>query len=413
MKISLLTLGCKANQAEIAEMERSLRGQGHDIVDLADSPELCIVNTCTVTSKSDYQSRQLVRRAARVGAQVIVTGCYAELHADELKKIGGVTEVVPIGKKSDIIGSIKAESIPSTSSSYSLGGHSRHFLKIQDGCNRFCSYCIIPYVRGKPRSIGPERVISQINQAVSSGFREVVLTGIHLGLYGLDIGLTFSELLENIINKTKIERIRLSSLEINEIDERLLELFGSGRVCMHLHVPLQSGDDGILTAMKRGYRAGHFVEKLNKISEYLGDIALGTDVIVGFPGEGGQAFENTLNVLNSLPFTYIHAFPYSARPGTAAAGLSDSVPSNEKKRRVSVLRRLSERKKAAYMTAQIGRTLDTLIEETYPDGSCLGTSSNYLKVRATGIDCPRGSIVSVRALGLQDGRLLAERINFA
>lgn len=409
MKISLLSLGCKVNQAEMADLESSLKGKGAEIVGLSDKPDICVINTCTVTAKSDYQSRQLIRRAARSSAWVMVTGCYSELHKESIKAMEGVEEVISNADKSNIINMIRPDIkssplIPATS-------RSRYFLKVQDGCDRYCSYCVIPLARGKPRSVEPERAISEVKRAVSEGYKEVVLTGIHLGLYGADVGMTLVGLLERIITETAVKRLRLSSLEINEIDERLLALFETGRICRHLHVPLQSGDDGILKAMKRGYDSGHFYNKIMQVMEVLGDIALGTDVIAGFPGEGEKEFENTLNLLNSLPFTYIHSFPYSPRPGTWAANLKETVPAGEKKKRVTLLKGLSERKRDAYMHAQIGKSLDALAEQQRPDGTYLGTSSNYLKVRFAAGHCPRRSVVSVRVVGVQEGCLLGERIN--
>jgi threonylcarbamoyladenosine tRNA methylthiotransferase MtaB len=422
MKISLLTLGCKVNQAEVSLIEGALRGRGFEVVGLDEGPELCVINTCTVTAKSDYQSRQLIRRAQRAGARVLVTGCYSELNKERVREMDGVEEVVANDNKSHIIKMIAGfdgsdasykDEVPSPLAPGAGGSRTRFFLKVQDGCNHACSYCVIPRARGASRSISPQEVVSQVDRAVAQGYKEVVLSGIHLGLYGQDLrpALKLSGLVEEILEKTSLERLRLSSLEIREINDSLIGHFEDRRLMRHLHIPLQSGDDGVLRLMNRNYDTGYFKETVGHVVERLQDLALGTDVIVGFPGEGEREFEATFRLLEELPFTYLHVFPFSPRPGTPASLMPLNSGDRTTKERVKALRALSDKKKKAYISRQVGRTLDILMEEELPGGVCRGTSSNYLKVQIPGVGFQRGSVVPVRVEGIEGSVLVGKPLN--
>jgi len=319
LRICLLSLGCKVNQAEIIEMERALSANGHELVGLDARPEVCVVNTCSVTARSDSQSRQLIRRAGRLGARIIVTGCYAELNKEEAASIDGVERVVNNANKSHIINILNGNSKCSTL--YKAESRTRRILKIQDGCDFECSYCIVWKARGRSRSLSRRKVVEQVEKAVLDGVEEVILTGVHLGLYGRDCKPddSVSGLVEELFQKTRIKRLRLSSLEINEIDDRLLDLMDDGRLCRHLHIPLQSGDDGVLRLMRRGYDALFFMRRVDQIARRIPGIAIGTDVIAGFPVESEEAFSRTCEVVRSMPFSYVHVFRYSRRPGTVAS----------------------------------------------------------------------------------------------
>ncbi len=382
MKIAVLTLGCKTNQAESLAFEQSLSNNGHSIVGLSEKPDLCIINTCTVTSKADYQSRQLINRALKSDAKVIVTGCYAELNHDKLKKIDSNIEIIKNTEKDNIINLVKQNS-SSNKKDIVTKKRLRHrpFVKVQDGCNYSCSYCAITIARGRSRSIPVENVINEIKSLQSADYKEVVLTGIHLGTYGLDFKpkKTFSDLLRNILIKTKIPRIRISSMEVKEIDEELLELMTDERVCRHLHVPLQSGDDNILRLMNRTYNAYDFISGMERIIKKFPDISIGTDVIAGFPGEDDREFNNTKKLIKSMPFSYLHAFPYSRRPGTMAAAFKGHVPEAVKKERVAVLIDIGTAKKTAYIKKNIGKILDVVVENRTSTGF-IGTTGNYIKV---------------------------------
>ena len=401
MKVSVLTLGCRVNQAESSVIEGSLKNHGFSIVGLGENPDYCIINTCTVTQKSDYQSRQLVRRAIRSGAKVIVTGCYAQINPSAIKEINSSIDIVPINNKYNIINIITGND---KSNYLSYSSHSRPHIKVQDGCNFSCSYCIVPLARGRSRSIQLQDIIEQADSFAGQGYHEIVLTGIHLGFYGhdLDPKLTLKHLLRSLIDKTKIHRIRLSSLEIREIDNELVELLCEERICRHLHLPLQSGDDSILGSMKRTYKSKDYIRIVELIKKKIPEISIGTDVIVGFPGEGDKEFFNTRKLLKDLPVSYMHIFPYSKRPNTLASQMQGQVSPQLKKDRFRELNHINSSKKSLYMSDQMNRTLEIIVEERHRDNTITGTSSNYLKIKAPADNHTKKSCVNVRVTGIED-----------
>lgn len=405
MRVAVLTLGCKANQAESYFIESGLRGSGTTIVELSENPDICIINTCSVTAKSDYQSRQLIRRAARSGAKVVVTGCYSELNREKVLSMSGVIKIIENEKKEEILYDLAGigHDIPI---SYGYSGRSRFSLKVQDGCNNACTYCVIPSARGRSRSVDIGSILRKVRE-IEGDFHEIVLTGIHLGTYGYDLEpkATLADLLRALLG-TNISRIRLSSIEITEIDDELLDIIEDRRICKHLHVPLQSGDGGILKAMNRGYDSQGFLSGVEKIFKRMPDLALGTDVIVGFPGEGEREFKETLYVLDTIPLSYIHIFPFSPRPGTVAARMENKVDPGAVRERCLRVQELGRIKKRQFMSAQIGKVLDLLIEDADPDGSFRGTTGNYLKVRTVGSRGSLKAIVDVRIVGLADDILV-------
>ena len=418
VKVSLLTLGCKVNQAETARMEGTLKSNGFQVVGLHESPDLSIINTCAVTAKSDYQSRQLIRRAQRAGSRVVVTGCYSELNRDPVKAMPGVEEVVSNKDKCKFIEGLVAgggrASCDIRPAEGLVGAYrTRAFIKVQDGCDSSCSYCIIPLARGGSRSRPIDEAVGEVKEAAGAGCKETVLTGIHLGTYGHDLSpaCTLSDLIEAALGLTEVNRLRLSSIEVTEIDERLLSFFEDRRLCRHLHIPLQSGDDGILRLMGRPYDSGYYSERIRHISDRFPDISIGADVIAGFPGEGEKEFRATFKLIETLPFSYIHVFPYSRREGTRASGMSGEPTPEEKRRRAGALRGLSVRKRQAYQQRFLGQTLEVLIEDGFNDGSALGTAGNYLKVRVNGCDRLRGNIVPVRIAGEAEGGLFGVPID--
>lgn len=404
MKIAVLTLGCKTNQAESMNMEHALNNAGHQIVEMLEKPDICIINTCTVTSKADYQSRQLINRALKNNAKVIVTGCYAELNNEQIKNIDNNIEVIRNNNKSNIINMIPNE-YSSGNINFSKYARHRPAVKVQDGCNYSCSYCAIPMARGRSRSIPIDRVISEIKFYESLGYKEIVLTGIHLGTYGLDLKpkKSLSMLLDNILKNTNIPRIRISSLEIKEIDDKFLELLTEERICKHLHIPLQSGDDNILKLMNRTYSTKDFLSGIERIIKKVPEISIGTDVIVGFPSEGEVEFENTKKLIESIPFSYLHVFPYSPRPRTKAVTFSGQVAGAIKKERVTILREIGMAKKEDYIEKNIGKSLDIIVEDRCEDG-VIGTAGNYIKVLVTDENnIKEGMLVNVHVLGHKDG----------
>ncbi|MEW6161849.1 MAG: tRNA (N(6)-L-threonylcarbamoyladenosine(37)-C(2))-methylthiotransferase MtaB [Nitrospirota bacterium] len=409
MKVAVLTLGCKVNQSESDVIEGSLKKFGWSVVDLSELPDYCIVNTCTVTAKSDYQSRQLIRRAIRAGAKVIVTGCYSQLRYDEIRNIEGIIDIVNNSKKLSII---KMLSNNIESITFSHSSRSRPYLKIQDGCNFACTYCAVPMARGRSRSLEVSEVVKQAREIEAAGYNEIVLTGINLGCYGYDLKpkTKLSELLKSLLKRTKIQRIRLSSLGVKEMDYELIELLQEGRICKHIHLPLQSGDDTVLKLMNRVYSSRDYLSTVKNILKKVPDIAIGTDVIVGFPGEGDREFKNTKKLLDSVPIAYMHIFPFSPRPNTLASKMANQNTSVLKRERLNELKALNFRKKMAYMLSQINRTLDVIIEEQGVDNTSIGTSSNYLKVKMTSKGYPERALVRVRISGIEEKFLKGDSV---
>ena len=410
-----------------------MRGAGFAIVSPHERTDCCIINTCTVTSSSDYQSRQLMRRAIRdnPGAVVVVTGCYAQVAPRQIAGIPGVTVVAGNTEKGRIVDLLRdaeagrqqilVEDISRagicSSSPASLPGRSRAFLKIQDGCDSFCSYCIVPHARGRSRSLPVAAVKEGIAALGRAGYREIVLTGIHLGVYGYDLrpkaGL--ADIIAWVEDNRPVERLRLSSLEPNEITERLIILMRDSEVlCRHFHIPLQSADDRILREMGRSYRSASLRSILEHIRGTLPDAAVGLDVMVGFPGEGREEFENTLRFLEDAPAAYFHVFSYSRRPGTEASLLSGQITEEEKKRRSLIVRDLGRRKREAFAARFVGGDLSVLIEGGGDETPfCKGVSGNYIPVRiARGEQSPGGGIMTIRAEraegGIITGRAIAD-----
>ncbi len=406
MKVSFLTLGCRVNQSESTILEETLKASGITIVTLSEKPDYCIINTCSVTAKGDYNSRQLIRRAAKAGAKVIVTGCYAQLRADTVRSMEGVYKIVDNSRKLDIVNMIATRDVDIC---YNSSGHSRPYLKIQDGCNYRCSYCTVPMARGRSSSVSINEVVERIRLIESRGYNEVVLTGIHVGTYGRDLQPVsdLKSLLRHILQETRIKRIRLSSLEITEIDEELMEILSDKRICKHLHLPLQSGSNRILKLMRRGYSAAYFAEMVENISLRIKNISIGTDLIVGFPGESDQDYDATYDLLKSLPVSYMHIFPFSARPGTDAWMMRERVDELTLKRRVRSMADLNKLKKQAFMERQINNSLDVILEESDGAGLYTGTSGNYLKIRVSAGGYNKGSILYVRPVSICEEMLHA------
>ena len=410
MKVSVLTLGCRVNQSESDIIEANLKRAGWSITNLSGHPDYCIINTCTVTAKSDYQSRQLIRRAIRTGAKVIVTGCYSQLRPEEIINIKGVTEIADIKDKFRIVSSLLNDN--ERIDKFVSCNRSRPYLKVQDGCNFACSYCVVPIARGRSRSLSVQEALKRAEEIEAAGYNEIVITGIHLGSYGYDLlpKTKLSELLKTLLKNTKIPRIRLSSIEINNVDYELIELLQDKRICKHLHLPLQSGDDSILRLMKRMYSLKYYLSTLETIMKNLPDIAIGTDIIVGFPGEGDHEFRNTKELLKSMPISYMHIFPFSSRPNTLASQMANQNTSSVKKNRLNELKALNADKKTAYIKSNIGKTLDIIIEEKGGDKTSIGTSGNYLKVKIASNNYPKGALVRVRITGIEKNMLIGDSL---
>jgi threonylcarbamoyladenosine tRNA methylthiotransferase MtaB len=426
--VALTTMGCKVNQYESAALAEDLHKKGFSLVSFRSPADIYIINTCTVTAFSDFQARQLIRRAKRTNpqAKIIVTGCYAQVAAADIAALNGVNLVVGNDQKHTIPALLQKGTINSKNTLSDdifqqntfcempltkFSGRTRAFLKIQDGCNSLCSYCIVPFARGKSRSLPPEKVLKAVNRFTQNGYKEIVLTGIHLGAYGYDLNppANLTSVLRQIINCRKDVRLRLSSIEPGEITNELLHLLNKEDIlCPHLHIPLQSGDDKILQLMKRNYDSYFYRMLIEKISIALGDLAIGVDVMVGFPGEGDAEFNNTFKLLQDLPVAYLHVFPYSERPGTTAQKLYPKVPEKTKKERSSILRNLSSKKRDEFSLRFLGKKLDVLVEKAKDKrtGLMKGFSNNYLPVLLENNDSSvGGKIVKICAEKYQDGKL--------
>jgi len=427
-KVALTTLGCKVNQYESAALAEDLRKKGFSLVSFRSSADIYIINTCTVTAFSDFQARQLIRRAKRANpaAKIIVTGCYAQIAAADIAALHGVNLVVGNDQKHTIPILLQRDAVSSKSilsddifqqkhfcemPLTEFSGRTRAFLKIQDGCNSFCSYCIVPFARGKSRSLLPENVLEAVTKFAQNGYREIVLTGIHLGAYGYDLNppANLTGILQQMMNCRKDVRLRLSSIEPREITDELLHLFNKQDIlCPHLHIPLQSGDDKILQLMKRDYDSCFYRTLIGKISVAVRNVAIGADVMVGFPGEGDAEFNNTFKLVQDLPIAYLHVFPYSERPGTTAQKLYPKVPEKTKKERASILRKLSSKKREEFALRFLGKKLDVLVEKARDKktGLMKGFSNNYLPVLLENNDSSvAGRIVKICAEKYHDGKL--------
>lgn len=403
LKVAIATLGCKTNQFESAVMAENLAKDGLSLVPFGEVADVYVINTCTVTARTDAESRRLVRRANRLNpqARIVVTGCYAQVTPGALAAMPEVGLVVGNEEKkglaallrregldgrvmvSDISRQVRAEPMPLET----FSEHTRAFLQVQNGCNSFCSYCIVPYARGRSRSVPRTAVLEGVERLTGQGFREVVLTGIHLGSYGRDLDPPASllELLELLQLRGATGRLRLGSLEPLDITPELIAfLQRSSMVCHHLHIPLQSGSDRVLARMNRPYDTAYFRDLVERLVAALPGVCIGLDVIAGFPGETDAEFAATLQLVEELPVAYLHVFPFSSRPGTAAAAMDGHLPSRVVTERAQTLRRVGESKRSAYLRGFVGRELDVLVLKQKSGGILSGLSRNYLTVCCNG-----------------------------
>ena len=404
------TLGCKLNFSETSTFARTLYNMGVREAKKSESADICLINTCSVTEVADHKCRQIIHRMVRQnpGAFVIVTGCYAQLESATIAKIEGVDLVLGSNEKADLIQylsdawnktdidssadkssdegkgtyhSVKTKDIKSFQASCSRGNRTRYFLKVQDGCNYFCTYCTIPYARGFSRNPSIESLVQQAEDAAKEGGKEIVLTGVNIGDFGETTGERFLDLVKALDKVEGIERFRISSLEPDLIDDDLIEYCAQSRAFMpHFHIPLQSGSDEVLKLMHRRYDTKLFAHKIKLIKEKMPDAFIGVDVMVGSRGERPEYFEDCYNFLASLPVTQLHVFPYSERPGTSALSIPYVVDAREKKHRAHKLLKLSDEKTRAFYAAHIGQEADVLFEKAAIGKAMHGFTDNYIRV---------------------------------
>jgi threonylcarbamoyladenosine tRNA methylthiotransferase MtaB len=400
MRIAIHTLGCKVNQSESASIEGELRQKGHEIVDYTDNPDACIINTCTVTAKSDK------------GLNLILGNSEKSMLLDHIYRIfpnknNSEGSIAQTSAKPSI--SVHSPESPVRLQAY-YSKRTRAFLKIQDGCNFSCSYCTVPRARGKSRSLGYEDLLRAVDTFSQDGYREIILTGIHIGSYGSDLQpkSTLLKIVRELTSAYPHIRFRLSSLEPQEFRGEFLSLMKDGHICPHLHIPLQSGSDRLLKTMKRRYNTSFYENLINSIVADYPGISIGTDIIIGFPGENEDDFNNTVWLLERLPLSYIHVFPFSQRPDTAAADMKGQVRDEIKKNRVKRTLEIAQSKKNTYLRSHLGKELNVIVEEKITtNGYYRGISDNYIRPFIQSSNLKLGQTVRVKAVSFVDGSLMS------
>lgn len=433
-KIAFYTLGCKVNQADTASMENLFLRSGHQLVSFDGEADVYIINTCVVTNTGQRKSRQTIHRAIRKNpnALIVVTGCYPQTAAEEVKAIAGVDMIIGNQDRAQIVQLVEerlahrqtdtldavhkltASTAFEEMAAGDITDKTRAFLKIQEGCNQFCTYCIIPYARGPMRSRSLESIRTETQRLISAGFKEIVLIGIHLGCYGKENpdGPTLYDAVKTVLDVPGVQRLRLGSLESVEVEPRLLTLMQEdARFCRHLHLPLQSGCDKTLQAMHRPYTTAKFKTLLADIKTKVPDIAITTDVIVGFPGETEADFETTCKFAESCGFSKMHIFPFSARKGTPAEKFAGAVTEAVKKERADILGRIDETMHKAFLQAMVGQTAEVLFEQPAGEDYFEGLTGNYQRVFVkSGSRNLGGEILPVKITAFDGEKLLGEII---
>ena len=426
VRVAIHTHGCKLNQADSAVLARQFVAAGYTVVESPRVADVFILNTCTVTANADAKARQALRAARRANPQalIVATGCYPQRSRAELSRLDAVSLVVDNTEKAQLVPLVTArlesqhdggQAHPPETSMTPVPlalGRSRAMLKIQEGCNQVCAYCIVPKVRGRERSIPTGELVRQVREQLAEGYREVTLTGTQLGSYGFDIpGEDLPSLLRAILGETDVHRLRVSSLQPQEIGPELLALWEDRRLCPHFHVPLQSGSDRTLRAMRRRYDTQRFAATVEEIRCAYPDAGITADVIVGFPGETEQDFRETCDFVKSVGFSDLHVFPFSSRPGTGAAHLPDDVPPAAKKERVAQMMSLAAQGFRNFRLRQLGQERPVLWESKRGDGAAVawsGLTDNYIRVCAESPRDLRNSITPARLLRIVDSQVYAE-----
>jgi len=413
-KVAIHTHGCKLNQADSQVLARQFQEAGFTVVRSATQADVVILNSCTVTANSDSKARQYLRRARRANpdALVVATGCYAQRAKDELSAMEEVSLVLDNRQKETLVSTVAAKLNVVADSSIqnapvaSRVGRSRAMVKIQEGCDQVCAYCIVPKVRGRERSMPPEEIIAEINGRSENGCREAVLTGTQLGTYGFDLpGIDLRDLIRRVLAETSIDRLRVSSLQAQEITHELLELWEDPRLCPHFHIPLQSGSDTILRSMRRRYDTARFAETVELVRKKIPDAGITTDTIVGFPGEGAREFAESYSFAMSVGFSDMHVFPYSIRPGTSAAHLDGQVEVIKKRERTGEMLELAATAVREFRLGSLGQTRPVLWEPGKgrdAGGIWSGLTDNYLRVKAQS-DRDLGNVITDARLTGLDG----------
>lgn len=418
MRVGICSLGCRVNIYESEYVENLLKNHGYEIVDFGDIADIYIINTCSVTNEADRKSRKMINQAKKrnVSAIVVVMGCYSQVKSDEIEAdivignkdksliVSYIEDYIDNNNKIKKIYNLREDKYFEPMIIDNFDSHTRAFVKIQDGCNAFCSYCIIPYTRGCIRSKKLSDVIEEVSTLVKNGYKEIVLTGIHTGKYGIDFGEgSLEDLLRELVKIDGLYRLRLSSIEINEITDGIMELIKKNKIISsHFHIPIQSGSDKILKSMNRKYDLDYFKNRIKEIKSLREDISITTDLIVGFPGEDDIDFRETINTLREVGFSKIHTFPYSRREGTPASIMKDQVDGNIKKKRVREVLDLSDELELSYYKKYIGSVMDG-VTELRRDGSVVVHTNNFIPVIVDNINS-NNEIVNVEILEVRDNK---------
>lgn len=420
-RVALHTLGCRLNFSETGSITQGFTDRGYDIVPFGEEADVVFVNTCTVTDDADSSCRSLIRKAHRSSPEgkIVVAGCYAQMDPKAISGMQGVDLVLGTSEKYkvfDYLGEEEEQIVAVDKTNLFWGAsttpgdnHTRAFLKIQDGCNYVCSYCIIPQARGRSRTVTITEAVSQAEKLVESGFKEIVLTGVNIGEYESTSGEKLTDLVRSILDIDGLQRLRLSSVEPNTITDELLDVLESSPKFMdHFHIPLQSGDDEILSEMKRKYDVAFYKSIINKILLRFPNAAIGADMIVGFPGETQEQFEATYNLAKELPITHFHVFPYSKRKGTIAARSENHIHQAVKKERSRALNMFGEAKLAMLSEDMVGGSSEVLFERRNKDGLFAGYTTNFVKVYVKSDSELKNEIRRVHFTGFRDGKLYGD-----
>lgn len=422
-KVAFHTLGCRLNMSESGAIAQGFVDRGYEVVGFGEEADVTFLNTCTVTDGADSTCRNLIRKAHKASPEgkVVVAGCYAQMEAPKIQKMQGVDLILGTHEKYKVFDYLEEDEstqihIDKTNEFWGAAtteadSHTRAFLKIQDGCNYVCSFCIIPFARGRSRTITVEDAILEAKNLVAKGFKEIVLTGVNIGEYETTSGEKLTDLVRGIVKISGLERLRLSSVEPNTITEELLKVLKeSGKYQDHFHIPMQSGSDEILKSMRRKYDVAFYRKTIAMVKEYFPDASIGADVIVGYPGETEEQFLETYKLLEELPITHFHVFPYSKRKNTTAARMDTHIQVPVKKERVKTLISLGEKKMRSFTLKMLGRESEVLFERE-KEGYFEGYTSNYLKVRLKSDQDLSNKILKLKLTNLEGDKLVGENIS--
>lgn len=419
--VSFHTLGCRLNMAETGHIVKGFEDRGYKTVDFGEKADVVMVNTCTVTDQADSTCRNLISKAYRSSPEgkIVVVGCYSQMEPEKISKMKGVDLVLGTAEKFKIFDYLDEETENKVhvdmandfwgANSSLSDGHTRSFLKIQDGCNYICSFCIIPQARGRSKAITLPNALKNAQNILDQGYKEIVLTGVNIGEYEKASGTSLPELVSELLKLDRLKRLRLSSVEPNTISDELINVLkSSDKVLNHFHIPLQSGSDKMLNLMRRKYNTAFYEETVMKIIESFPNAAIGADIILGHPGEDEEDFQKTFNLLRKLPITHFHAFPFSKRKNTLSAKMEDQIPHHVKKERVKIINSLGQSKLSLFAEDQVGQINNVLFERRNKSGNFEGYTTNFVKVEVESLEDLKNQIIPTKIISAKNGLLFGQ-----